>query len=623
MISIGKVVACKYRVDSLIGTGGMANVYKAYTLSGHKPVAIKVLKEEYEGDAEFVRRFRREAQAVLTLSHENIVRSYDVGEEDGSHYIVLEYVPGMTLKEIIKKDGPIQTRAAVNIACQLLEALEHAHECGIIHRDMKPQNVLVTSRGKAKLADFGIARDARASTMTFAGTNVIGSVHYISPEQARGEAVSAESDIYSMGITLYEMLTGQLPFAGDNTVSIAIKHLQEEMTPPIALKPDLPPALNDVVVKATAKQPSQRYHSAKAMRKDLLRALREPNGKFARTQPETQTTHKKAKPRKKSISGVVKIGIICIIALGLFLTMFLTVRSLWERDRAAEKELVPKLIGKTVEEARQTAELRGYVLEVGDWIASDTVPSGQIIEQSPAAGSNGKRGDTVMVNVSSGSLGTLVPDLSGMMISEAEQALSAEGLIVGAVEYTASELVTPGLICKQFPIANTEVVEGDTVDIWISGSAEKTDEMPNLINAQIWDALEVLKERGFTHILIRPEQPIDDARENCVLKQSPSSGMNADRTSTVELSVCDFIPGAYAADIVFNVDVEENDTNVMVTMVMGEGVEYILYESVLSKGTQVPVCFQSTLDMEGNKDIIVYLNGMEVRRGTANFEYRG
>lgn len=621
MIGIGKVVACKYRVDSLIGTGGMANVYKAYTLSGNKPVAIKVLKEEYEQDAEFVRRFRREAQAVLSLSHENIVRSYDVGEEEGSYYIVLEYVPGMTLKEIIRRDGAMQPRAAVNIASQMLEALQHAHESGIIHRDVKPQNVIVTSRGKAKLADFGIARDAKASTMTFQGSNVIGSVHYISPEQARGEAVAAEGDVYSMGITLYEMLTGQLPFAGDNSVSIAIKHLQEELVPPIELRPEIPRALNDVVVKATAKNPAMRYHSAKAMRRDLLRAMREPNGKFVKL--SVQQAEQAEKPRRKGVSGVVKIGIICLTAIALCATVFFTVHALWERDRGAEKELVPKLVGKTVEEAKQTAELRGYVLEVGEWLASDTVPSGQIIDQSPEAGVNGSRGDTVTVNVSSGSLNMQVPDLSGLLISEAEQKLAAEGLSVGEVKYTESDQYAPGEICEQYPLANEEAAEGDTVDIWVCSSSEKTSEMPNLVGHQMWDALEILKERGFTHITVWPEQPVNDARENSVLRQSPSSGMNTELSAEIDLFVCDLLPGSYAADIAFNVDVEENDTPVMVSMLLDTGVEYVLYEGVLSKGTQVPVSFQALKDMEGMVDIIVYLDGEEVRRGTANFEYRG
>ena len=220
---IGKILANKYYIDSVVGSGGMATVYKAHILSNNKVVAIKVLKDEHKSNPDFVRRFEREARTVLSLSHENIVRSYDVGSEDGIYYIVLEYVVGKTLKEIMEDSGPLSPRVTVNLMCQVLDALSHAHGRGIIHRDVKPQNVIVTVNGKVKLTDFGIAREVNASTKTFAGSNVLGSVHYISSEQARGDDVGPSSDIYSAGIMMYEMLTGRLPFDGENTVSIALK----------------------------------------------------------------------------------------------------------------------------------------------------------------------------------------------------------------------------------------------------------------------------------------------------------------------------------------------------------------------------------------------------------------
>ena len=269
MVTVNQLVSGRYRIKSLIGSGGMANVYKAYDEESQRIVALNVLKDEHRGDMEFVRRFEREAQAVLMLSHENIVRSYDVGEDDGVSYIVLEYVEGKTLKEIIKEEGPLSPKTAVNYACQVLDALSHAHERGIIHRDVKPQNVIITPRGKAKLTDFGIARDAAATTRTFAGTNVIGSVHYISPEQARGDNATAGSDIYSCAIMLYEMLTGSVPFSGDNSVAVALKHLQEEIIPPIQVNSKIPRALSDVVVKAAAKNITMRYFTARQRKADL------------------------------------------------------------------------------------------------------------------------------------------------------------------------------------------------------------------------------------------------------------------------------------------------------------------------------------------------------------------
>ena len=280
---IGKLISGRYLIESLIGSGGMANVYKAYDNMLGRTVALKVLKAEHRGDMEFVRRFEREARAVLTLSHENIVRSYAVGEDGDISYIVLEYVEGSTLKELIKSDGPISPKVAVSITAQVLDALAHAHESGIIHRDVKPQNVIITPRGKAKLTDFGIARDVAATTRTYAGSNVVmGSVHYISPEQARGDDVTAASDIYSCAIMLFEMLTGKVPFGGDNSVAIALKHLQEDITPPVEINPKIPRALSDVIVKAASKEISLRYQSAKQMKSDLLRSLRQPHVKFAR-----------------------------------------------------------------------------------------------------------------------------------------------------------------------------------------------------------------------------------------------------------------------------------------------------------------------------------------------------
>ena len=343
---IGRVISGRYTVESLIGSGGMANVYKAHDNMLNRTVALKVLKEEHRGDMEFVRRFEREARAVLSLSHENIVRSYAVGEDGDISYIVLEYVEGSTLKELIKSDGPMSPKVAVNIMCQVLDALSHAHQKGIIHRDVKPQNVIITPRGRAKLTDFGIARDVAATTRTFTGSNVVmGSVHYISPEQARGEDVTAASDIYSCAIMLYEMLTGQVPFGGDNSVAIALKHLQEDITPPSELNPRVPRALSDVVVKAAGKEPSQRYPSARQMKYDLLRALREPHGKFARIYNHDE--HGKHRMNH----GVMNIVVMLIVVLGLFTALFFIARSVREDKgfTAATEYIIPTVTNKKLE----------------------------------------------------------------------------------------------------------------------------------------------------------------------------------------------------------------------------------------------------------------------------------
>ena len=302
------IIDNKYRVIREVGSGGMARVYRAINMSTRKVVAVKMLREEFLNDQEFLRRFEREARASLELSHENIVRAYGVGDDNGVPYIVLEYVEGKTLKQLIQESpsGHLSVQKAIGICSQILDALSYAHAHGIIHRDVKPQNVIVTNRGKAKLADFGIAREVTASTMTFSGKNVIGSVHYISPEQAKGLPVTAESDIYSAGISLYEMLTGTVPFIGDTTVSTALMHLSATPTPPKELNPAIPPALNDIVLRAIEKDPQQRYASAKLMRSDLIRSLSHPNGTFAR---DRETKEAKTPGRRMSLSVYAWISI--------------------------------------------------------------------------------------------------------------------------------------------------------------------------------------------------------------------------------------------------------------------------------------------------------------------------
>ena len=302
------IIGGKYRVIREVGSGGMAHVYRAINMSSRKVVAVKMLKEEYLNDKEFLRRFEREARASLELSHDNIVRAYGVGDDNGVPYIVLEYVEGKTLKDLIQDSpgGHLSVQQAIGICSQILDALSYAHAHGIIHRDVKPQNVIVTKRGKAKLADFGIAREVTASTVTFSGKNVIGSVHYISPEQAKGQPATEESDIYSAGISLYEMLTGTVPFIGDTTVSTALMHLSATPTPPRELNPAIPPALNDIVLRAIEKDPVMRYSSAKLMRSDLIRSLSHPNGTFAR---DRESKESKTPGRRMSLSVYAWISI--------------------------------------------------------------------------------------------------------------------------------------------------------------------------------------------------------------------------------------------------------------------------------------------------------------------------
>lgn len=615
---IGKLISGRYLIESLIGSGGMANVYKAYDNMLGRTVALKVLKAEHRGDMEFVRRFEREARAVLTLSHENIVRSYAVGEDGDISYIVLEYVEGSTLKELIKSDGPISPKVAVSITAQVLDALAHAHESGIIHRDVKPQNVIITPRGKAKLTDFGIARDVAATTRTYAGSNVVmGSVHYISPEQARGDDVTAASDIYSCAIMLFEMLTGKVPFGGDNSVAIALKHLQEDITPPVEINPKIPRALSDVIVKAASKEISLRYQSAKQMKSDLLRSLREPHGKFARLEKNAGET------KQRGWHGVMNIVLMLVVVLGLFTALFFIARSVNEDqgDAPAAEYIIPNVKAKKLEEAKEVAELRGFELNVDEYRSSDE-EEGTVLEQTPAAGTAAKQGDSISVIVSSGNNYVTVPDLAGKYLQEANDIVWGVELEIGTTQYVTSDLPY-GQIVRQEPIAGTDTFAGDVIDVWISGIPGKANNMPGVTDMELNKAIDVLHEEGFKKIRIRTVQPeAQIAAEGFVVAQNPTAGISTPEDAVVEISVCRAQLGNYAADVAFNLDITAQQSSVVVTAKLEDGLELIIYETTLSAGTQQSVSFTAFMEKGGQYECNVYVDGVQVRNGQIGFDYR-
>ena len=615
---IGKLISGRYLIESLIGSGGMANVYKAYDNMLGRTVALKVLKAEHRGDMEFVRRFEREARAVLTLSHENIVRSYAVGEDGDISYIVLEYVEGSTLKELIKSDGPISPKVAVSITAQVLDALAHAHESGIIHRDVKPQNVIITPRGKAKLTDFGIARDVAATTRTYAGSNVVmGSVHYISPEQARGDDVTAASDIYSCAIMLFEMLTGKVPFGGDNSVAIALKHLQEDITPPVEINPKIPRALSDVIVKAASKEISLRYQSAKQMKSDLLRSLREPHGKFARLEKNAVET------KRRGWHGVMNIVLMLVVVLGLFTALFFIARSVNEDqgDAPAAEYIIPNVKAKKLEEAKGVAELRGFELNVDEYRSSDE-EEGTVLEQTPAAGTAAKQGESISVIVSSGNNYVTVPDLAGKYLQEANDIVWGVELEIGTTQYVTSDLPY-GQIVRQEPIAGTDTFAGDVIDVWISGIPGKANNMPGVTDMELNKAIDVLHEEGFKKIRIRTVQPeAQIAAEGFVVAQNPTAGISTPEDAVVEISVCRAQLGNYAADVAFNLDITAQQSSVVVTAKLEDGLELIIYETTLSAGTQQSVSFTAFMEKGGQYECNVYVDGVQVRNGQIGFDYR-
>ena len=379
---LGRILGGRYELIEKTGGGGMAVVYKAKCHLLNRYVAVKILRPDLVENEEFVTRFKRESQAAASLSHPNIVNMYDVGQEDDIHYIVMEYVDGMTLKEYIRKEGRLSCEEAVRIACQVCSALHHAHENNIVHRDIKPQNILISRDGTAKVADFGIARAVTSATVTMAGANVIGSVHYFSPEQAKGSYVDKKSDIYSLGIVLYEMVTGVVPFEGDSAISVALKHIQEQVTPPGELNPDIPKSIQYIIERALEKRLEDRYNDAAEMLSDLKRALKEPDGSYVkritsdsqatRVIPRIEyerhikdhqvtelndidvknTTENEGETRVRR-RGWMLTTLSVIAAAAVLFVLFMVVRTIYNQNFAIRNTEVPSIVGYDESTARR------------------------------------------------------------------------------------------------------------------------------------------------------------------------------------------------------------------------------------------------------------------------------
>ena len=622
MIASGTIVGHRYRIGDLIGTGGMALVYRAVNLSSRRTVAIKVLKDEFRNDAEFLRRFERESRAVLHLSHDNIVHAYDVGETDGLPYIVMEYVDGKTLKQILDENGPMPPRIAVALVVQVLDALGAAHAAGIIHRDVKPQNVIVMQSGKVKLMDFGIAREVNANTVTFTGATVLGSVHYLSPEQAKGLPAAEGSDLYSAGIMLYEMLTGRVPFDGESSVSIALKHISDNPTPPIELSGKVTPALNDIILRALNKDIAHRYASAHDMSEHLRRALREPTGDFARFTP-TAKPQQNRKPVKKRTHGALKIGLAVAAIVLALIGVFLVLKDVYQSDTASF-EVVPTIVDRSLEEARQKSENFGFSFDIQDYENSDTVASGDIILQTPEAGIKAKRGTTIYGVVSLGPAAPLVPDLIGLSPDEAKHALEELGLVLGSVSYRVSE-VAIGYVCEQSLPAETETKNGQTIDIVISASSETTFEMPYAMDQPLNIILDQLRLASFNNLFVRYAES-DIVEDGVVYLQDPLPGTQVLPETPVTLTVCGKPEYGFEADIAFNVDIESSGSKVLAVIqetYNGLAYDRIVYEDSLEKGEKIPVAFTAYSDVEGTREVILFCDGKQVKQQDFTFTAKG
>ena len=561
---IQRILARRYELLELIGGGGMADVYKAQDKLLDRAVAVKILHQQYANDAEFVEKFRREATAAAKLAHPNIVNIYDVGEDGGSQYIVMEYVSGPTLKEVIQQKGRLEPIEAVRIAKEIASALESAHRNNLVHCDIKPHNILVMPDGHIKVTDFGIARAVSASTMTYSGS-VMGSVHYFSPEQAKGTVITTKSDVYSLGVVLYEMLTGQLPFNGETSVSIALKHLQEEPVPIRQLNPSIPPVLEAIVQKAMSKDPADRPSStelyadlnqAKAMLADRgisqeavsndpfatrmipritpemmaeqrsERPVNKPTGSRGDYQPQYQPQEEKSIFKSKSFIAVL-VG---ILFMGFFVGSFLSFGKFWS---SAEIN-VPDVVGKSSVVAQQILEdknLRVKIVEAND----DSVPAGQVVSQYPEAGAKVKEQRLVTITVSKGGQELTMPDLKSMSRSNAEEKLKKMGLKIGAVfEENAKE--PAGTVINQDPRSGSKITKGQTVDITVSlGEKKKEVTVQNYTGLSVDSAKSNLEANGLSLGGISEETSTKP--KGTVIGQSPAAGSTTMEGGSVSLII--------------------------------------------------------------------------------------
>lgn len=558
-----KLLAGRYELIEKIGEGGMAVVYKGKDRLLNRYVAIKILRPEFTKDEQFIESFKRESQASARLSHANIVGVYDVGKEGNIHFIVMELIDGKVLSEVIKEKGRIEYKEAISIIRQVASALSLAHKNQIIHRDIKPHNILITSTGVAKLADFGIAKAVSAATIVGGNNKIMGSVHYFSPEQARGAYVDERSDIYSLGIVLYEMLTGKVPFDGDNPVSIALMHINDPMPSLTKEVPGIPPQLEKIVNKATEKYQSNRYKTVDEMIKDLddIEFITKVMGKdaFVVDSPDTdevarykkeQSSEKEyvtdVKPVKKErrktdpkpsneknkmtmfiIIGAVIVAIAGLIGLGSMLGWF----------GGSDEITVPSFVGKTLEQAQAEAEKLGLVIQEGDLVYSPDQEEGLITSQNPVEGAKVTEGKVITVNISKGKKDGVVPKIEGMDYEEAKAYLESFGFKMGPGVTVQSHLPKGVIVSQSIPYG-TSAKSGTEINVEISdGKGKEMVKVPNLIGRTPDEANSLLAGAGLSTNGNVVYEEVDGMAQNLVFWQSVAADTEVEKGSTVDYKV--------------------------------------------------------------------------------------
>lgn len=549
----GLILDNRYKIISKIGVGGMADVFKGEDTLLGRPVAVKILHSNFAGDDDFVARFKREAQAAGKLSHPNIVSMYDVGFDQGYHYIVMEYIEGETLKEYITRHERISIDNAVKFTIAIAEGLEHAHAMGIVHCDIKPHNVLITKQGSIKVTDFGIARAMNAGTTMMYTNSIMGSAHYLSPEQASGKPVNGSTDIYSLGAVLYEMLTGRVPYEGETPISVALKHVRERLIPPTRYNPSIPTLLEAAVIKALAKRPEDRFSNITEMIAALRMSQGFVNSNSGRRAPHDfgtqvltpvpETSYGETDDDDEVYYGgeptqegwmaklsrlpqkYILLGAFIVFLLA-FVWAFLSFGNFWSNATVD----VPNVVGKQVTVAKHILEDNHLRVSVSE-VSNPDVPAGQVISQSPEANEQVKEQRTVHLVVSKGVGDITMPDITGMTIDQARLRLKNLGLVIGKISAGTDDSKEDGVILMQSPPGDSKVTKGATVDVTVNRVKSKKVELPNLVGMTVKDAKDALASLGLNATISGAG---DDTA--VITQQSPEAGSSLDANTSVALT---------------------------------------------------------------------------------------